>query len=160
MVALSTRALPYLRSTSLLYYWLTRDTTGKTASVYKDIAEMNYQLNCILILASVFVNLRQEPGQVLEYRQEVENKIWVADLDAATGHGMVNIAFIMQDTECCFRSDSIRRMQWDVAGFLWVCKFMGAEGKAKLKSWLLGFLKGASVEPRLQFSHFDFSYVG
>ena len=133
---------------------------GKSGSVYKDVHEINHQMTCIFILASVFVEMYNEPARVFEYKIEIETKVRAAELDANAGHGMLNVAYIMQDIDCCLRSDSFRQIQWSVVGFIWVLRFMSDEKIGILKNWLLKFLEGAAVEPRLQFSHFDFSYMG
>jgi Fungal specific transcription factor domain len=151
--------LPYLRPTSILYLWLSRDTMSKLGSVYKDVREINHQMTCIFILACVFVEMYKEPARVFEYKIEIETKVRAAELDANAGYGVLNVAYIMQDVDCCLKSDSFRQIQWSVVGFIWVLRFMSDGKIGILKNWLLKFLEGAAVEPHLQFSHFDFSYM-
>lgn len=151
--------LPYLQPTSALYYWLTRDTRNKQAGVYQDFPEYNHQMAPTLILASVFVEMYQQPLRVFEYKLEVERRVRDAHLNVAEGHGSTNIAYIMQDTECCLRSDDFRKLQWAVVGLLWVMKFLEVDKKVKLKEWLVNFLTGAPVKPLLQYTIFDFSYA-
>ena len=151
--------LPYLQPTSVLYYWLTRDTRSKKAGVYQDIPEYNHQMASILILASIYVDMHQQPIRLFEYKLEVERRIRDAQLDAAEGHGSTNIAYIMQDTECCLRSDDFRKLQWAAVGLLWVTKFLRVEKKVDLKDWLVSFLTGVPVQPVLRYTIFDFSYA-
>lgn len=143
-----------LRQESAMYICLSKEPHDPSNLTRQDRLELIWQLTCLLMLAAIFIDYRDDFDQFQTYMSNIYKAVEDAQLSATETSN--NIMWLIQINDL---SDEHSKRILRSAESAWICKHLRYDMQASLKRWLLRFLTGQRMTEPFILDLYHFSYA-
>jgi hypothetical protein len=143
-----------LRQETTLYTCLSKGPHDLFNLTRQDCLELIWQLTCLLMLAAIAIDYRDDPNQLQAYMGNIYKV--VEDVKLSPAETSNNIMWLIQISDLT-QEHSKRILR--SAESAWVCKHLKYGMQAALKTWLLQILTGHKMEQPFILDVYHFSYA-
>ena len=143
-----------LRRETTLYSCLSKGPHDLFHLTRQDYLELIWQLTCLLMLAAIAIDYRDDPDQFQAYMDNIYKE--VEDVKLSPSETSNNIMWLIQISDLT-QEHSKRILR--SAESAWVCEHLKYGMQAALKTWLLQILTGHKTEEPFILDVYHFSYA-